>query len=111
VNPEHLMTTPCTLVAVRGGGTPDEYGDPTTTTSRQDTTCYIEPLSVSESGSETVELSDFRVYLPPQWGNLRGFDQLEVGGVLYDLTGDVMRWHNPRTGQDSHIEARARRRT
>lgn len=107
-----LMTLPCRLV-VRdaGAGTVDEYGDQVPEqTYVEGLTCELQQESAQEFNGQNVELSLWRLFMPPD-APPRGWDAVELtdSGELYELEGDAWPVRNPLTGEVSHVEARARR--
>lgn len=59
-------------------------------------------------GAGEVSETDWLLVLPAGT-DLRTGDAVEVDGMLYELIGDPWAARNPRTGEESHVEATLRR--
>lgn len=100
-----------TIVRKSPGGT-DVYGDPiTSTTTRIDLAgCGVAPRYSTEPtdrGRQGVIIG-WSVY-PPADAGILFTDQLEVGGVLYEVEGEPAEWANPFTGWNPGGEVALRR--
>jgi hypothetical protein len=110
IAPAHLMTLQGTLLRRTQTGPPDEYGDPTWEEVGEPTVCELQQEVGYEASGGAVQLSTWRLFLPPT-APPTGWDavQLAGSGAIYALEGDAWLARNPRTGADSHVEARVRR--
>ena len=108
VLPAHLLTLTGTLLRRAQTGPPDEYGDPTWTELGEPIACELQQEVGYDAAGGAIQLSTWRVFLPPTTPPT-GWDGITIGAVTYELEGDAWLARNPRTGIDSHVEARVRR--
>jgi hypothetical protein len=104
-----LLTLDATLLRRSQDGAPDEYGDPTWTTVSESVACEVQQEGASEDHGDAVQTSTYRAILAADAADVRGWDALDLAGVVYELDGDAWTVRNPRTGVVSHVEARVRR--
>ena len=102
---DRLLVTPATLlVRVEDGA--DTYGDAVYKVVRSDTLCNLQQAGSREDHERAIQLSSWRVFLPPDV-QLRGWDAVEVDEGVYELNGDPAQWRSPVTGVAHYVEAMA----
>jgi hypothetical protein len=106
--PVRLMTRQGTLLHRSQDGAPDEYGDPSWVTVEQGAALELQQEVSYEAEGGALQLSTWRLFLPPYLG-VDGWDAVDIDGEVYELEGDAWLARNPRTGENTHIEARVRR--
>ncbi len=103
-----LINRPCTIIR-RSTSTTDEYGDPILDDTSEDTVCEFQQALSGEEDLEQAETREYRVWFHDSVTPPTGGDALLVDGDLYEFTGPANLLRNPRTGANSHIQARVRR--
>ena len=105
MNPQRLMTLPCTIDHVAQTGAADVYGDPTETTTTTASTCWIEQIRRSDDTLLSSQQSE-------QWAGyfrpdvvIDGSDRVTVDAATYQVMGPPWRAFNPRLKRVTHIEA------
>lgn len=106
---DRMLRTPCTI-RHRGSSGVDEYGNPTQVESgTTDTVCWLDPArSVEVTNGQQTYIQDWTLYLPAGT-TIDGGDQVEVDGVLYELTGNPRRFTRPTSTVEHHVECDVRR--
>lgn len=109
MNPERLMTLPCTITHVAQDGAVDVYGNPTDTTTTTVLTgspgCWIEQVRRSEDTvDKDQQVGQWHGYFPPAV-ELDGSDRVEALGDVYEVDGPPWPAWNPRLRRVTHIEA------
>lgn len=106
-----LLNLPATIVHRDDSGDEDDYGNAKVTETRVDTVCELQrAFRATEEDERLGETSDtlWNVYLPA--GTLVSTAAaLEIDGQTFELVGEPWAVRNPRTGVESHMEARVRR--
>ena len=110
-----LLSHPATIIVrTPDPANADEYGNPGSIETEFPTLAEIQQESATETNSDAVETTTWRVFLPPD-APTRGWNALQIedgsieGGSRFELEGDAWQVRNPRTGLISHVEARVRR--
>lgn len=86
----------------------DEYGNPGWTEVEQATVCELQQVGAREDKDTAVQITTWRVYLPPD-APARGWDALRLDdGTLLELEGDAWLAASARTGVSHHVEAMVR---
>lgn len=83
----------------------DEYGNPLFTETTTVERAWLEPTGSREEADGAVQVTSYRLFLPPT-APLRGWDAVRMkDGTLLELQGDVQMRASPRTGVMHHLEA------
>jgi hypothetical protein len=104
-----LMRIPCVITHVEADGPPDEYGDPTETSTTTPTRCYLAQRSRTEMGLTPVEVDRWSLYLPAGT-KIDGNDTVGVMGGVFQVIGEPWPVIHPLTLRVNHIEATLERR-
>jgi hypothetical protein len=108
MNPQRLITLDGVLTVRSSDGAPDDYNNPTETTTTRDVKCWYEQAQASEATANTLRQDEtHRLFLLAS-ESMTGWDQLAVNGLEFEVVGPPWKAINPRTGVASHIEARGR---
>lgn len=103
-----LINRPGVLTVRIHDGTPDDYNNPTVTTTSRQVLCWYEQAQRSErTGLADQQSETHRLFLR-SGENLTGWDKLTVDGLEFEVMGPPWKVINPRTQQASHIEAHGR---
>lgn len=103
----NLITQSCTILR-RSSGEIDAYGNETTVTAQLQTVCALQQTSSSEQDNMgEVSSADYHLFLNSGEAIGTG-DAVQVGSATYELIGAPWVAFNPRTGSESHIEAKVR---
>ena len=106
-----LLTLDATLLRRELDTARDEYGNPAYVEVSEPLKGELQQESSSEAHGAASQVSLWRVFLPAT-APARGWDAVRFpvdGGQVFELEGDAWLARNPRTGEPSHMEARARR--
>lgn len=105
----HLLTRACTVTNRTDSGAVDDYGNPVPAETEVDTTCELQQQRRSEPVGEG-ELSDtLWLLVLPAGTTIDTGDKVTVDGQEFEMVGDPWPVREPRTGQESHLEASVRR--
>lgn len=102
----NLMRQPLTIQKI-GAGT-DEYGNtvPAALTSPVATVGYLEQVdSIETLNDRDTVVSGFQAWLPTGT-DVSAFDRLNFGAQTFEVDGEPWQVFNPRTGVQSHIQAK-----
>lgn len=104
-----LINRPCRIIRRTESGETDAFGNPVMTVTEIETVCELQQRR-REEHDEHGELSDtlWNLFLPAGTAFRTG-DAVEVDGDEYEAVGDPWHARNPRTRQESHVEATVRR--
>lgn len=104
-----LINRPCTIIRRHEGTTRDAHGNLIPDEEEVETVCELQQRQRSE-GDDAGELSDTRWMLfLPAGTEIDTGDGVVVDGQTFEMVGDPWNARNPRTQQESHIEATVRR--
>jgi hypothetical protein len=105
MNPERLLTVPCTIVARVPSGE-DAYGAPTVVEQTTAERCwYSSPTTEERNGQVFTAVT---LYFGPD-AVLDHITQVEVEGIgSFEIDGDPLAHRSPRTGVLTHRTARGR---
>lgn len=108
MNPANLIQLDGTLTSVTPTGDPDPYNNPTDETTTATVKCWFEQIQATEDTVDSAQLSEthrlfFRAGIDPT-----GWDRLAVAGHTFEILGPPWTAMHPRTGAESHIEAKGR---
>lgn len=104
-----LLGRPCTIVQRSDSGATDPYGNDVATEALLETVCEIQQQRRDEPGDQG-EVSDARwLGILPAGTELGTGDGVLVDDMLFECVGAPWPVRNPRTGQESHVEASLRR--
>jgi hypothetical protein len=98
-----LLNRPCTIVGQVADGTVDEYGGELIAETRTDTVCELQQAQRSETDQEVVA-TRWTLFLPAGT-QIDAGDRVIVETETFEVDGQPWPARNPRTGQESHIEA------
>ena len=105
MNPQRLMTLPCTITHVVQTGAADVYGDPTETTTTTTSKCWIEQTRRSDDTQLTNQQTErWAGYFRPDV-EIDGSDRVMVDAATYQVMGPPWRALHPRLKRVTHIEA------
>lgn len=99
-----LLNRSCTITHRVAGATRDEYGNNVPDETTTSTVCELQQRQRTETPDGTIARASWLLVLPADTEIASG-DTVTVGTVAYEVDGDPWTARNPRTGDDSHIEA------
>jgi len=103
-----LLNRPCLITRRVDTGEEDSRGNPMPTLTTVEAVCELQQQTRAEDGEE-ISATVWRLFLPV--GTPIGTrDTVTVDGEDFEVHGDPVTWRNPRTRQESHIEATLQRR-
>ena len=103
-----LLTLPLTVTRRTGGVVSDELGNETPATETPETVGELQQLRSEETNGD-VTVTDWRLFLPAGTGLDTGDAVTLEDGRTFEVVGDPWPVRDPRTGEDSHVEAVLRR--
>lgn len=102
-----LLTKPVTLRYETATGE-DEYGQPITSTTEVQASCYPQAVSSLIDGVLVRSTEKWRITLPPDTPT-DGLVAVVLDGELFTLASVPSRQWNPRTGDSEYVQAEIRR--
>lgn len=101
---DRLLTRPATLLERQPAGE-DGYGDQTFKVVSRDVVCELQWAGSREEHEDGTQVSTWRLWLPAEAADLRGWDAVRTDDGVYELNGDPWPVRHPRTGLTHHVEA------
>jgi hypothetical protein len=104
----NLLNLPCSIERRVASGE-DDYGNDTQTVTWAETVCELQQRQRDEPGEMgETSATDWRLYLPAGT-DIDTSDTVIVNDQIFEVVGDPWQARNPRTRQQSHVEATVRR--
>lgn len=100
-----LLNQPCTITRRADGDTTNRYGNNVDDAETIETVCELQQRQRSEDtdGGELGRSAWLLVL--PAGTDVRLGDAVTIDGTVYEVQGEPWQARNPRTGEDSHVEA------
>lgn len=106
----NLLNRRCTIITRTASGDEDDYGNDLPGETVTETVCEIQQRQRDEPGDQgELSVTGWLLILPAGTLIRTGDSVVIDGGHEYEVVGDPWPLRNPRTQQESHIEASVRR--
>jgi hypothetical protein len=106
----NLLNRPCTITRRSTSSSVDEYGNPIDSVSNVETVCEIQQRSRDEQDDQAETSDTLWLLVLPPGTVIDTSDKVHVPGLGdFEMVGAPWPARNPRTQQESHVEATLRR--